>query len=155
MNEFKDITHNSMPGTDVVDSAVGVPGSQWFVAIVHFHSEKKSAEKLAKMGIETYLPTQKEIRIWKNGRKSKVDRIVIPSIVFIHCTEAKRREIVKLPFIYRFMSNKAGTTGESFRKPLAIISDNEINRLKFMLGQSEVPVTISRLGIQRLAAFLR
>lgn len=132
-----------MPVTDVVDSAVGVAVSRWFVAIVHSRSEKQSAQKLSKMGVETYLPTQQEIRVWKNGRKSKVERIIIPSAVFIHCTEAKRREIVKLPFIYRFMSNKASAAGESLRKPLAIISDNEINRLKFMLGQSDVPVTIT------------
>lgn len=132
-----------MPVTDVVDSAVGVAGSQWFVAIVHFHSEKQSADKLTKMGIETYLPTQKEIRIWRNGRKSKVDRIVIPATLFIHCTEEQRREIVKLPFIYRFMTNKAATaSSESLNKPLAIISDSEIRQLKFMLGQSDVSVTI-------------
>lgn len=132
-----------MPVTDVVDSAVGVAGSKWFVAIVHFHTEKQSAEKLNKMGVETYLPTQQEIRVWKNGRKAKVDRIVIPSTVFIHCTEAKRRELVKLPFLYRFLTNKAGAAGESSRKPIAVISDNEINRLKFMLGQSDVPVEIT------------
>ena len=144
MNELKDIKRDSVPVTDVVDSAVGVAGSKWFVAIVHFHSEKQSAEKLTKMGIETYLASQKEIRVWRNGRKSKVDRIVIPATLFIHCTEEERREIVKLPFIYRFMTNKAGTaSAESLNKPLAIIPDSEIKQLKFMLGQSDVPVTIS------------
>lgn len=132
-----------MPVTNVVDSAVGVPGSYWFVAIVHFHSEKQSAEKLTKMGIETYIPTQTEIRVWRNGRKSKVDRIVIPSTIFIHCTEQQRKEIVKLPYIYRFMTNKAGSSSDgSFNKPLAIVSEKEINQLKFMLGQSDIPVTI-------------
>lgn len=144
MNECKDIKDNRVPVTDVVDSAVGVAGSQWFVAIVHFHSEKQSADKLTKMGIETYLATQKEIRVWRNGRKSKVDRIVLPAMLFIHCTEQKRREIVKLPFIYRFMTNKAGTaSAESLNKPLAVIPDKEIRQLKFMLGQSDVPVTIT------------
>lgn len=133
-----------MPVTNVVDSAVGVPGPFWFVATVHFNSEKQSAEKLAKMGIETYLPTQKEVRIWRNGRKSTVDRIVIPSTVFIRCTEEERRQIVKLPFIYRFMTDKARTSVvETFNKPVAVISDDEINRLKFILGQSDVPVTIT------------
>lgn len=144
MNELKDIKRDSVPVTDVVDSAVGVAGSQWFVAIVHFHSEKQSADKLTKMGVETYLPTQKEIRVWRNGRKSKVDRIVIPATLFIHCTEEKRREIVKLPFIYRFMTNTAGTAASDFlNKPLAIVSDKEIKQLKFMLGQSDVPVVIT------------
>lgn len=82
--------------------------------------------------------------MWKNGKKAKVENVVISNTIFIHCTEAERREIVKLPFIFRFMTNKAGaTTGELKKKPLAVVSDNEINRLKFMLGQSDVPVTIS------------
>lgn len=128
--------------TDVVDDAVGMGKSHWFVAIVNHNSEKQSSEKLTKMGIVNYLPTQTEIRIWKNGRKSKVDRIVIPSTVFIYCTEERRKEIVALPFIFRFMINKAGTIKGSANKPIAVISDNEIGRLKFMLGQSDIPVEI-------------
>lgn len=129
--------------TDVVDDAVGVAKSYWFVAIVKNNSEKQSSEKLDKMGVTNYLPTQKEIRVWKNGRKSKVDRIVIPSTIFIYCTEQRRKEIVNLPCIFRFMTNRAGSIKDSTNKPLAIIPDNEIERLKFMLGQSDIPVEIT------------
>lgn len=129
--------------TDVVDDAVGVGKSCWFVAIVKHNSEKQSSEKLTKMGVVNYLPTQTEIRVWKNGRKSKVDRVVIPSTIFIYCTEQRRKEIVCQPFIFRFMTNKAGSVKDSSNKPLAIISDNEIERLKFMLGQSDIPVEIT------------
>lgn len=138
-----------MSATDVADSAVGMARSHWFVAIVKHNSERQSAERLEKMGITNYVPAQKEVRVWRNGRKATVERMVIPSIIFIHCTERTRREVVKLPFIFRFMTNKAGTTsGESLHKPLAIISDAEINRLKFMLGQSDIPVTITERSYQ-------
>ncbi len=129
--------------TDVVDDAVGVKKSYWFVAIVNHNSEKQSSEKLNNMGIENYLPTQTELRVWKNGRKNKVDRIVIPSIIFVYCTEQKRKEIVGLPFIFRFMTDRAGTSSDSPGKPLAIIPDEQIRRLKFMLGQSDIPVEIT------------
>lgn len=129
--------------TDVVDDAVGVSKSYWFVAIVNHNSEKQSSEKLSKMGVVNYLPTQAEIRVWRNGRKSKVDRIVIPSTIFINCTEQARKEIINLPFIFRFMTNKAGSVKGSANKPLAIISDIEMERLKFMLGQSDIPVEIT------------
>lgn len=138
-------TSNSVaPMTDVADDAVGVGKSCWFVAIVNHNSEKQVSEKLSKMGVINYLPTQAEIRVWRNGRKSKVDRIVIPSTIFICCTEQRRKEIVGLPFIFRFMTNKAGSIKGSTNKPLAIIPNNEIERLKFMLGQSDVPVEITR-----------
>lgn len=135
--------HDGSTATDVVDDAVGVEKSYWFVAIVNHNSEKQSSEKLNKLGVTNYLPTQKEIRVWKNGRKSKVYRIVIPSTIFIYCTEQRRKEIVNLPFIFRFMTNRAGSIKDSTNKPLAIIPDNEIERLKFMLGQSDIPVEIT------------
>ncbi|MDE7420455.1 MAG: UpxY family transcription antiterminator [Muribaculaceae bacterium] len=131
------------PVTDVVDDAVGVEKSHWFVAIVNHNSEKKGSTQLDKIGITNYVPIQKEIRIWKNGRKAKVDRVVIPSTIFIYCTELQRREIVGLPFVNRFMTNKAGTSKNGTNKPLAIIPDSEIERLKFMLGQSDFPIEIT------------
>lgn len=137
------MTNRVAPATNVVDDAVGVAKRHWFVAIVNHNSEKLSADKLEKMGITTYLPTQKEIRVWKNGRKSKTDRIIIPSTIFVHCTEQKRKEIVGLPFIFRFMTNAASSAKDTAHKPPAIISDKEIERLKFMLGQSDVPVEIT------------
>lgn len=136
-------SNSDAPVTDVVDGAVGVARSYWFVAIVNHNSEKQSSEKLSKMGVVNYLPTQTEIRVWRNGRKSKVDRIVIPSTIFIYCTEQRRKEIVGLPFISRFMINKAGSIKNSTNRPLAIIPGNEIERLKFMLGQSDIPVEIT------------
>lgn len=144
MSENKAIMHHNLPGTDVVGSAVGVPGAQWYVAIVKHNTERISSERLAKMGLESYFPAQKEMRVWRNGRKSVVDKVVIPSVVFVHCPEATRREIVKLPFIHRFLTDKAApTASEGINKPLAIIPDSEIRRLKFMLGQSDVPVSVT------------
>ncbi len=134
------------PVTDVVDDAVGVKKSHWFVAIVNHNSEKQSSEKLNDLHIENYLPTQTELRVWRNGRKARVDRIVIPSVIFVHCTEQKRKEIVGLPFIFRFMTDRAGVSVDSLRKPLAmlaIVPDEQIERLKFILGQSDIPVSMT------------
>lgn len=125
-----------------VGEAVGVESCFWFVAIVNNNTEKSVSGKLHKMGIDHFLPKQMETRIWKNGRKVKVDRIVIPSTIFIYCTERKRREIVGLPFINRFMTNRAGASLGG-GKPLAMIPVTQIERLKFMLGQSDVPVSIT------------
>lgn len=140
---------NKVPAaTNVVDDAVGVAKSYWFVAIVNHNAEKGVAEKLDKMGIINYLPLQTEYRVWKNGRRSKVDRVVIPSTIFIYCTEQRRREIVGLPFINRFMTNKAGTIEGSSNKPLATIPDKQIEILKFMVGNSDTPVTIAPLDFK-------
>lgn len=130
--------------SDDVDGAVGVAKSHWFVAVVNPRSEKMVAEKLDRLGIQNYVATQSEIRVWRNGRKAKVTRVVIPSIIFIHCTEKYRREIVQLPYINRFMTNTAAVSHGSLRKPVATIPDAQIETLKFVLGHSDTPVCISQ-----------
>lgn len=126
-----------------VDDAVGVSKKKWYIAIVNNRSEKSTAEKLSKLGVENYLPTQEELHLWKNGKRAKVTRVVIPAIIFVKCTEKERREIVNLPYIFRFMTNKAATSVNSLNKPLATVSDDEISRLKFMLGASDSPVSFT------------
>lgn len=126
------------------DDAVGVPDDKkWFVAIVTCRHEKKSAESLSKLQIENYVPVQALIRENANGRKRKVDHVVIPCVVFVHCTETERRQIVTLPFVNRFMTNKSGTSVNGITKPIAVVSDKEIEQLKFMLGQSDVPIAFT------------
>lgn len=134
---------------DGVGDAVGMEKSYWFVAIVNNNTKKKVAEKFNKLGIESYLPIQKEYRVWKNGRRAKVDSVVIPSTIFVYCTESRRKEIVNFPFIFRFMTDKAGATQNYGNKPLATIPDEQIKTLKFMLGQSDIPVTITDCAYHR------
>lgn len=119
-----------------VDGAVGVSGANWYVAIVNSRHEKKVALNLAQIGLESFVATQDELRVWKNGRRKIVARVVIPSMVFIRCTEAQRRRIVSLPYINRFMVNRMADSGV-LNKPVAIIPDRQIQTLKFMLGQSD------------------
>jgi len=123
--------------------SAGAAGRRWFIAILNSRSEKATAERLTRLGVENYLPTQDEVRVWRNGRRARVERVVIPSVIFVRCTEPERREIVSLPYINRFMTNKAGSSAVTGGKPLATVSDDEIHRLKFMLGQSDIPVTIT------------
>lgn len=138
MGEDKAINCNCSTVPHGVDDAVGVPkANKWFIAIVKNRSEKLSAEKLSKLGVENYLPVQEELSVWRNGKKVKIERVMIPSKIFIHCTEQERRELVNLPFIFRFMTNRAGTSANSSNKPLAVVPDFEISQLKFMLGASE------------------
>lgn len=134
-----DLGSNLATVPEGVDDAVGVSNLKWFVAIVNSHHEKSVAEKLSSINIESYVAVQKEMRVWKNGKRKLIDRVVIPSIVFVRCTEQTRREIVNLPFVNRFMVNRSAETG-GLNKPVAIIRDAEIEKLKFMLGQSETSV---------------
>lgn len=125
-----------------VGDAVGVTGRKWYVAIVNNNSEKSVQERLTKLNYESYVARQTILQVWKNGRKAKVDKVVVRAMVFIHCTENERKDIVALPFIKRFLTNKAGTPTNGNTRPLAVIPQAQIDTLRFMLGQSDVPVTI-------------
>jgi len=131
-----------------VDDAVGVHGAKWFIAILNNHSEKSTAEKLTEMGVDNYLPTQSEIRVWRTGKRVKVDKVLIPSKIFIHCTERERRKLVYLPFINRFMTNIAAARNVSSNRPLAIVPEDEIVKLKFMLGASDGDVSFSEYFVK-------
>ena len=102
-----------------VGDAVGIPGRQWYVAFVGQNTEKSCREKLQRLGYDCYVATQDEIHQWRNGRRHHVERVVISTIVFVHATEDERRDIVNLPFIKYFMTDKAlsPTTSASIPSP--------------------------------------
>ena len=129
--------------TPVVNDAVGVSGPQWFVAIVRCNTEKKVADRLSEAGYKTYVPLQREERVWRNGRKKIVDRVVIPSMVFVNCNETQRREIVGYSFINRFMIDRAAAHTPTGMKPFAVIPEWEIQKLRFIVENSPSPVTVS------------
>lgn len=136
-NQFSDEV--SAASSDVGD-AVGMGKAVWYVAIVKNNTEKSVQERLVKLGHKAYVATQRVIRVWKNGRRSSIDKVVIPSLVFVKCTESSRKQIVNLPFISRFMMNRS--SGNKGTIPnLAIIQEGEIELLRYMLGQSDVPVS--------------
>lgn len=139
----KNETNSVVTVSSGVGSAVGVAKSNWFVAVVKNNTEKAVLDRLLKLGYECYVPIQKEMRIWRNGKRAMIDRVVIPSLVFIRCTETVRREVVSLPFIIRFLTNRAGSSPEGLSKPLAIIPDSQIKNLQFMVGNSDTPVAFA------------
>lgn len=132
-----------------VGDAVGMEKKSWYIAIVGNNTEKYSSERLSKMGYECYVPIQQELRYRKNGKRSVVDKVLIPTVVFVYCTEKQRKRIVNLQYINRFMVNNAGICRNSLTKPLAIIPERQIARLKFMIGNSDSPVTITNRSLRK------
>lgn len=132
------------PTTDVVDDAVGVEIRFWFVAIVNNHSERKTAERLQKPWVggayECYVPTQKKTRIWKNGRKNVVDEILLPAMIFIHCTKEKQKEAKQNHYVFRFLKDPAIKDADNI--DATIIPDDQVERFREMLEKSDKPVSV-------------
>ncbi len=129
--------------------AVGVSDRMWFIAMVGNNTEKSSYTKLSSLGYEAYLPTQEVETVWKDGRRKTHERILLPNIVLLHITEAERMNVVNLPYVKRFMVDKAGTVNAFNRHPIAVIPDKQIETLKFMLGNSDAEVTFTPRRISK------
>lgn len=104
----------------------------WLIAYVRLHHEKKTRDRLAAMGIECFLPIQEEIHQWCDRRK-KVERVVIPMMIFV-CVSAQERPLpLTLSAISRYMVLRGESTP-------AVIPDGQMEKFRFMLDYSEEAV---------------
>lgn len=107
---------------------------QWLVAYVRSCMERKTEERLTAMGIECYVPVQTELRRWSD-RVKRVERLVLPFMVFVHVTPRERSLPLTLQAVSRYMVLR----GE--HAP-AVISEEEMNRFRFMLDHSTEAVEL-------------
>lgn len=140
--------HSRLAGS--ASRAVGISSNHrnWYIAMVRNNTEKISCQKLRALGYEVFLPIQEEVSIWKDGRKKKRDRILLPGLVLIRLTEKQRKEVVNLPYINKFMVNHAGAVNSYNRHPIAVVPNEQIERLRFMLGDKSSTVNIEPLNLK-------
>lgn len=136
---------------NVAADAVGMAFSEekrWFVAIVKHGNEKICGKRLTELGYENYIPVQRVFRQYASGRKKWVDRLVITSKVFVRTTENERlKNVVTLPYIYRFMVDPSRRNNIDGRASVAVIPDKEMAVFRRMLEQDELPVTFDENGM--------
>ena len=108
---------------------------RWVAALVQMNCEKKVAAKLDKMGIANYVPVQQEEHQWSD-RKKKIDRVVIPMIIFVRLTKDEEDKFRRLPFIIKLL------TYPGARELATPIPDEQIEKLKFLLHNADAKVSI-------------
>lgn len=111
----------------------------WIAALVQMNCERKSAEKLSKLGFSNYVPIQEEIHQWSDRRK-KITRVVIPMVVFVRVDEIERNIVRDLSFIYKLITYP----GQS--QP-AIIPDSQISQLQFMVDDSKDQIVFKKSSL--------
>lgn len=136
----EDITRTDEMPTSKGGSAVGVPNRKWFVAIVKNNTELVCQEKLEKKGFEAYVPTQDIVALDSKGRRKVVPKILIPAKMLLHVTESERKEIVEYPYIIRYMTDIGKRTDKFGHHPVATIPNDQISKMKFVLGHADAPV---------------
>ena len=113
---------------------------KWYVAYVRLFHERKTAEKLAAMGIESFVPVREEIHQWSQ-RKKKVMRVLIPQMIFIHATPKERLEALTLASISHYMVLRGEHTP-------AVIPDRQMQQFMFMVDYSEETIEMYNFPLQ-------
>ena len=113
---------------------------KWYVAYVRLFHERKTAEKLAAMGIESFVPVREEIHQWSQ-RKKKVMRVLIPQMIFIHATPKERLEALTLASISHYMLLRGEHTP-------AVIPDRQMQQFMFMVDYSEESIEMYNSPLQ-------
>ena len=80
------------------------------------------------MGTRVLPAVQSEIRQWSDRRK-RVDRLVIPMMIFVHVTPQERPLPLSLQAVSRYMVLRGESTP-------AVIPDEQMDRFRFMLDYS-------------------
>ena len=112
-----------------------LPVRYWVAALVKMNTEKKVGAKLTQLGYHNYVPTQTEIRQWSD-RKKKIDRVIIPMVVFILVNKEEENCLRRSSIVYRFISYPG-------QKDVAVIPNEQIEKLKFMLHNADSAVEFS------------
>ena len=107
----------------------------WIALYTRPRSEKKVRAYLDSIGVENYLPVQNQLRQWSD-RKKMVEVVVIPMIIFVRTESQNLSNLLRNTLIIKPLN----LMGRGSAKP-AVIPDNQIEQLKFILGQSDYPVT--------------
>lgn len=124
---------------------------RWFVSLVMHNTEKSCRRRLLSdfvdspfaSDFEPYVASQRELHVWRNGRRKMVDRILFPSYLFIHCTENVRKIIKEnAPYIRGFMKDPSRERNIFGASPFAFIPDRQMDSLRRMVDDAESPVII-------------
>lgn len=108
----------------------------WYVITTRSRAEKKVSIGLSKIGVEHFLPLQKQLKQWKDRRKW-VEMPLFSSYVFVHTTDQQKNDVFAVQGVVKFLSIK---------DKLCVLTDEELERVrKICTQENEVRVLDTQL----------
>jgi transcription antitermination factor NusG len=98
---------------------------RWYAAYTYARHEKRVAEHLQRIGVESYLALYTATRQW-NQRRAQVELPLFPGYVFVRIPLAERLRVLSAPGVAYLV----GTRGEP-----APLADDEVEPLRDCLSQ--------------------
>lgn len=105
----------------------------WYAAYTKPRTEKKVFERLARQGVEVYLPLQRTLKQWSD-RKKWVEEPLIRSYVFVRESNANHSMILSTEGLVRYIG---------FGGRPAVVPHADIVKIQQLLGQAELTVEAS------------
>ena len=125
------------------DSSIAIESTKlrWYIAECKETRERTLRTMLQKAGYEAYVASQVETHVYKSRNRRTVEKVLLPCRVFVH-TEVEKLPglLMEYSSLYRFQLNRAGTSDEYGHKPFAFVPDDQMQQLRYVLGQAENPV---------------
>ncbi len=100
---------------------------KWYALYTKARAEMKAELELNSVGIETYLPRQKILRV-RQGKKRYITEPLIRSYIFVYIDKKQVLQVNYIPGISGFVK---------LENLPAIIPDSQINSLKILLGSDD------------------
>lgn len=100
--------------------------SRWYAVYTYPRHEQKVFKAFESREIESFLPSYREVHLWRNGVKKEVDLPLFPGYVFASFVCSDRFKILNTPSV----ASLVGPRGE----PTALL-DSEIQAIRFAIPQ--------------------
>ena len=122
--------------------AVGEPS--WSVLWVKPRTEKSVRDNLIREGFEAFVATRFEIHTWRRGERRKVEKVLIPSIVFVRMEKQDRPLVERQPNVSSLMRDPAKRGARSKGgEEYASITNDEMLFFQQMLSQEDTQVNFT------------
>lgn len=80
----------------------------WFAVYTYPQHEKTCARQLEQRGINAFLPTYSQEKVWRNRQRVKVQLPLFPSYLFVHISSRERFRVLDAPAVLRVLGNANG-----------------------------------------------
>ncbi len=80
----------------------------WYAVYTSPQHEKSCASQLVLRGIDAFLPTYEQERLWKNRQRVKIQLPLFPSYLFVRVGGRERARVLGAPGVLRVLGNARG-----------------------------------------------
>ena len=118
--------------------------SPWYILWVHPRTEKSVRDNLIHNGYEAFAATRKEVHTWRRRERRMVEKVIIPSVVFVRMEKQDRIIVERMTNVSCLMRDPARKGARSKgQDEYACISEDEIHLFRQMLEQEEADVNFT------------